>query len=61
LSELKNIASHRLIKTFGRLKGRSLSKNQKLGLAILKEKYDGFSDTKKKFGWKLVLGMDITL
>ena len=50
-----------LIKTFGRLKGRSLSKNQKFGLSILKEKYDGFLDTKKKFGWKLVLGMEITL
>ena len=40
MSEFKNIASFRLIKTFGRLKGRSLSKNQKLGLAMLKEKYD---------------------
>jgi hypothetical protein len=48
LSELKNIPSFRLIKTFGRLKGRSLSKNQQFGLSMLKEKYDGFLDTKKK-------------
>tara|TARA_Y100001935_G_scaffold46883_1_gene38733 strand:+ start:1230 stop:1895 length:666 start_codon:yes stop_codon:yes gene_type:complete len=56
LSEFKNIASFRLIKTFGRLKGRSLSKNQKLGLAILKEKYDGFLDTKKKIWLEVGFG-----
>jgi tRNA (guanine-N7-)-methyltransferase len=56
LSELKNIASHRLIKTFGRLKGRSLSKNQKLGLAMLKEKYDGFLETKKKIWLEVGFG-----
>ena len=56
MSEFKNIASFRLIKTFGRLKGRSLSKNQKLGLAILKEKYDGFLDTKKKIWLEVGFG-----
>ena len=32
-------ASFRLIKTFGRLKGRALSKNQKLGMEALQKKY----------------------
>ena len=45
-----------MIKTFGRLKGRSLSKNQKLGLAMLKEKYDGFLDTKKKIWLEVGFG-----
>ena len=36
---LGNDASFRLIKTFGRLKGRVLSKNQKLGLEALQKKY----------------------
>ena len=36
---LGNDASFRLIKTFGRLKGRALSKNQKLGLEALQKKY----------------------
>ena len=37
---LGNDPSFRLIKTFGRLKGRVLSKNQKLGLEALKRKYN---------------------
>ena len=36
---LGNDPSFRLIKTFGRLKGRVLSKNQKLGLEALQKKY----------------------
>ena len=56
MSELKNIPSFRLIKTFGRLKGRSLSKNQKLGLAMLKEKYDSFLDAKKKIWLEVGFG-----
>ena len=47
---LKNDSSLRLIKTFGRLKGRTLSKNQKLGLKMHKEKYDFSLKEKKKFG-----------
>ena len=39
MSGLENDASFRLIKTFGRLKGRTLSKNQKLGLEVLQKKY----------------------
>ena len=46
--ELENRSSLRLIKTFGRLKGRPLSKNQKFGLKIHKEKYDFSLKTKKK-------------
>ena len=36
---LGNAERFRLIKTFGRLKGRALSKNQKLGLQALQKKY----------------------
>ena len=36
---LGNDANFGLIKTFGRLKGRALSKNQKLGLEALQKKY----------------------
>ena len=56
MSELKNIPSIRLIKTFGRLRGRSLSKNQKFGLTVLKEKYDGFLETKKKIWLEVGFG-----
>ena len=48
MAELENRSSLRLIKTFGRLKGRPLSKNQKFGLKIHKEKYDFSLKTKKK-------------
>ena len=37
---LGNDTSFRLIKTFGRLKGRALSKNQKLGLELLQKNYN---------------------
>jgi len=40
LSDLDNDVKLRLIKTFGRLKGRPLSKNQKLGLALHKQSYE---------------------
>ena len=40
MSDLDNYANLRLIKTFGRLKGRPLSKNQKLGLALYKQQYN---------------------
>ena len=46
MPEIEYGSNRRLIKTFGRLKGRPLSKNQKLGLAILKEKYNLFLETK---------------
>ena len=48
MSDLDKHASLRLIKTFGRLKGRPLSKNQKLGLALHKQKYNFFLETEKK-------------
>ena len=47
MSDSDNHANLRLIKTFGRLKGRSLSRNQKLGLALLKQEYNFFSETKQ--------------
>ena len=45
---LDNNAKLKLIKTFGRLKGRPLSQNQKLGMVLLKEKYNFFLETEKK-------------
>ena len=39
MPDLESDVSHRLIKTFGRSKGRALSNNQKLGLEILQKKY----------------------
>ena len=59
---LGNDASFRLIKTFGRLKGRALSKNQKLGLEALEKKYslslkNSISlETKKKIWLKVGFG-----
>ena len=59
---LGNDASFRLIKTFGRLKGRALSKNQKLGLEALQKKYslsleNSLSlETKKKFWLEVGFG-----
>ena len=38
LPDLENDVSLRLIKTFGRLKGRALSNNQKVGLEMLEKK-----------------------
>ena len=42
MPDLESDVSLRLIKTFGRLKGRTLSNNQKLGLEMLQKKYDFF-------------------
>ena len=59
---LENDASFRLIKTFGRLKGRPLSKNQKLGLEALQKHYrfslenSIFSETKKKIWLEVGFG-----
>ena len=54
MPDLENNVSIRLIKTFGRLKGRALSNNQKLGMKMLQKKYNfflencGSLETKKK-------------
>ena len=48
MSNILSESTNSFIKTYGRLKGRSLSKNQKLGLAMLREKYNLFLETKKK-------------
>ena len=61
MPDLENDANFRLIKTFGRLKGRTLSKNQKLGLEMLHQKYSfslaNFSlDTKKKIWLEVGFG-----
>ena len=42
MSDLENGSKLRLTKTFGRLKGRTLSNNQKLGLEMLQKKYNFF-------------------
>ena len=42
MSDSENGSKLWLIKTFGRLKGRTLSNNQKLGLEMLQKKYDFF-------------------
>ncbi len=62
MPNLENDANPRLIKTFGRLKGRTLSKNQQLGLKMLKKKYN-FSlanslplETKKKIWLEVGFG-----
>ena len=56
MSDLDNDANLRLIKTFGRLKGRALSKNQKLGMALLKEKYNFFLATENKIWLEVGFG-----
>ena len=56
MSDLHNYANLRLIKTFGRLKGRPLSKNQKLGLALLKQKYNFSLKTEKKIWLEVGFG-----
>ena len=45
MPDLESDVSHRLIKTFGRSKGRALSNNQKLGLEILQKKYNFFLES----------------
>ena len=59
--DLENRSSLRLIKTFGRLKGRPLSKNQKFGLKIHKEKYDVSLKTKKKVWVEIGFGNGLHL
>ena len=56
MSDLDIYADLRLIKTFGRLKGRRLSKNQKLGLALLKQKYNFSLKTEKKIWLEVGFG-----
>lgn len=56
MSDLDIYADLRLIRTFGRLKGRTLSKNQKLGLALLKQKYNFFLETEKKIWLEVGFG-----
>ena len=49
MSVLESKSDTRLIRTYGRLKGRPLSRNQKIGLAMLFEKYNvGIEEEKKK-------------
>ena len=56
MSDLDIYSDLRLIKTFGRLKGRTLSKNQKLGLALLKQKYNFSLKTEKKIWLEVGFG-----
>ena len=56
MSDLDIYADLRLIRTFGRLKGRTLSKNQKLGLALLKQKYNFTLKTEKKIWLEVGFG-----
>ena len=57
MSDLENeVVNHRFLKTFGRLKGRALSKNQKIGLALLEEKYKFFLETEKKIWLEVGFG-----
>ena len=56
MSDLDNDVNFRLIKTFGRLKGRPLSKNQKLGLALHKQKYNFSLETEKKIWLEVGFG-----
>ena len=56
MSDLDIYADLRLIRTFGRLKGRTLSKNQKLGLALLKQKYNLSLKTEKKIWLEVGFG-----
>ena len=56
MSGLDTGADLRLIKTFGRLKGRTLSNNQKLGLVMLEEKYKVSFKTEKKIWLEVGFG-----
>ena len=56
MSDLHNYSNLRLIKTFGRLKGRPLSKNQKLGLALYKQQYHFFLETEKRIWLEVGFG-----
>ena len=61
MSDLDIYADLRLIRTFGRLKGRPLSKNQKLGLALLKQKYNFSLKTEKKIWLEVGFGNGLHL
>ena len=56
MSDLHNYTNLRLIKTFGRLKGRPLSKNQKLGLALHKQRYELSLELEKKIWLEVGFG-----
>ena len=56
MSDLDNDVKLRLIKTFGRLKGRPLSKNQKLGLALHKQRYELSLELEKKIWLEVGFG-----
>ena len=56
MSGLDIYADLRLTRTFGRLKGRTLSKNQKLGLALLKQKYNLSLKTEEKIWLEVGFG-----
>ena len=56
MSDLHNYENLRLIKTFGRLKGRPLSKNQKLGLALHKQRYELSLELEKKIWLEVGFG-----
>ena len=56
MSDLDNDVKLRLIKTFGRLKGRPLSKNQKLGLALHKQRYNFSLESDKKIWLEVGFG-----
>ena len=56
MSDLDNDLRLRFIKTFGRLKGRPLSKNQKLGLALHKQRYELSLDLEKKIWLEVGFG-----
>ena len=61
MSDLDIYADLSLIRTFGRLKGRPLSKNQKLGLALLKQKYNFSLKTEKKIWLEVGFGNGLHL
>ena len=56
MSDLDNDVRLRFIKTFGRLKGRPLSKNQKLGLALHKQRYELSLELEKKIWLEVGFG-----
>ena len=56
MPDLDNDEKLRLIKTFGRLKGRPLSKNQKLGLALHKQRYELSLELEKKIWLEVGFG-----
>ena len=61
MSDIHNYSNLRLIKTFGRLKGRPLSKNQKLGLVLYKQQYNFFLKTEKEIWLEVGFGNGLHL